>query len=1003
MKLPVTILVGSLKLVLLIGLAFQAVQALDRDRSITQFHHTSWTARDGAPSQITAFAQTLDGFLWIGSARGLFRFDGVTFERFAAPDGVELPSHSIYSLIATSDGGLWISFNPSGLAFFKDGELRVFSRADEIPQSHVYCFAQDLDGRIWAGTHTGIAQFDGARWVDFRSQVDLTNDRVWTMFVDGDGTLWVATDKTVIYLKRSSDTFQSTGAQVGKGVPQIAQAKDGQIWMTEYFKPTKPLILGDSDPHGTKPILPEKGIKMLFDRDGVLWMTVASSGIRRIRFPEKLGKRQGSGHPEIESFKASDGLTDDSANHLFEDREGNIWVSSGKGLDRFRYSHFVSVSLPAGYQNLTLLGGIDGDIWVASGNEKPILRIRGSLIQTSGPPMRVSSVYKDKGGTIWWGGFGGVWRQRDGAYTFLPQPEDSKQDWFWEIIPDNDDSGLWGGLGDEGLVYFRDGGWIRRAHFPGLLERVPSATYRDTTGRIWFGYTENRVYILDRTTIRSYASQDGIDIGRIRVIRGQGPQIWVGGELGLAVFSNNRFYSVVTVDGSRFGTVSGIIETSDGSLWLNTLRGIVHISPVEKQRLASDPSYHVAYETFDFADGVPGAPQMGPTVSTAVQASDGQLWFATDNGLARFDPTRVKKNHLPPPVAIRSIKADGRSYDARSSLTLPKGTTSLSINYTALSLANPERVRFRYRFGESENWTDGGAHREAFFTNLAPGRYRFQVIASNNDGIWNHDGAAIEFTILPKFYQTNWFAWLCIAATAVVAWAGYRWRIRTIKARLYSNYRERLAERKRIAQDFHDNLLQGFVSASMQLKVASDMLREDSDVKPRLAHIDNLLRTVVEQGREKVSDLRARSMEERQTLEQEISFVMKEFKESNPVDLRIVVNGESRTLKPAVHDEVYHVARESLMNAIRHADAEKIEVEISYGLDDFRLVVRDDGVGIDPEIAKQGRDGHWGLLGMKERTERIGARLKLWALPSGGTEVELKMPNHIAILNNSRR
>ena len=299
--------------------------SLDRDRKITQFHHTAWTAKDGAPSQITTLAQTQDGYLWIGSQRGLFRFDGVQFEPYQPPPGVSLPSHSINSLMATPDGGLWISFNPSGLAFLRDGAISIFDLPKDLPVSELVCFARDFDGRVWAGARTGLVVFDGSRWVNTASDFGFANRRVWTMFVDRDGTLWIAVDNTIVFLPRGSGKFQETGLQLN-GVVRLGQAKDGRLWMTEWFQPIRPvprLIPGSAGRSlaPEDPVIRVNAYKFLFDREGSLWLTTGGpDGIRRVRFPERLSNRKlEANDPELESFTADDGLTDNSANTFLED------------------------------------------------------------------------------------------------------------------------------------------------------------------------------------------------------------------------------------------------------------------------------------------------------------------------------------------------------------------------------------------------------------------------------------------------------------------------------------------------------------------------------------------------------------------------------------------------------------------------------------------------------------------------------------------------------------
>ena len=365
---------------------------------------------------------------------------------------------------------------------------------------------------------------------------------------------------------------------------------------------------------------------------------------------------------------------------------------------------------------------------------------------------------------------------------------------------------------------------------------------------------------------------------------------------------------------------------------------------------------------------------------------------------------RVRDGYLagqPPPVRILGVIADHKTYEPKARLRLPPLTRVLEIDYTALSLTIPEEVRFRYRLaGAGGDWQDAGTRREAFFTNLRPGSYRFNVVACNNDGVWNENGATLDFVVLPAFYQTRSFFLLCFAAPAFLVWAAYRWRLRQFAARLDLQFQERLDERTRIAQDLHDTLLQGVLSASMQFHVAVDGIPADAPEKPRLSRALQLLAQVIEEGRNAVRGLRAPAPQSpgADDLGQALSRIPQELGLQEPSGFCIVVEGPPQPLRPLIHDEVYRISREALVNAFRHSGAAEIEVEIELAARALRVFVRDDGRGIDPEVLRSGREGHWGLSGMRERAERIGAQLRVWSRERAGTEVELSVPREIAFL-----
>ena len=976
-----------------------SVCALDRDRLITQFHHTAWTAKDGAPSQISALAQTADGYLWIGSARGLFRFDGIEFETYVPPADAALPGHNIYALMATPDGGLWISFRPSGLGFLKDGHLKVFASPEELPESQVYCFAHDPDGRVWAGTQTGLALFDGTRWQDIGSAWNFTKQRIWSLFVDREGTLWVGSEKTIVFLPRGSKSFQQTGIRTN-GVPQIVQDKDGRLWMTEWSKPARTIPVAGREDVANNPEIHIEAERLLFDREGSLWIIAYSDGIRRLRFPERLENRKIiSTDPELESFKAADGLSDNTTDNMLEDREGNIWVSSTKGLDRFRHSHLVPVKLPPAYRGLTLLAGGGADIWVASASENPVLQISGEQIIKQSTPIKASSVYRDADGVVWWGGQGGIWRQKDSRFEFFRQPKSSQSEWFWEVFPATAQGGLWARLGDVDLVHFRDGLWTFPDKPDGLPKLLPSASYKDPRGKIWLGYKDGSVCLLNGRDVQSFSS-DGLGIGRIKVIRGRGSIVWFGGELGLAIFAGGRFKTVATA-AVPFGAVSGIVETADGGLWLNEINGIVYISPEEIRRLLDNPDHRVTYRLYDFLDGMPGGPQMNFTVSTAIGATDGRLWFATDNGLAWVEPSDISKNTVSPPVVIRSLRTDEKNFTPSAPLSLPQGTTDLRIDYTALSFSIPEKVYFKYKLvGADGDWRDAGTRRQAFYNNLGPGHYQFRVIACNNDGVWNETGATLDFTIKPMFYQTLWFRvlifLLALFLIGVFLRLLYRWRLVRATERLSIGFEERIAERTRIAHELHDTLLQGFLGAAMRLQGISNLLpAKSAKAKENLDNVLDQIDVVLEEGRRAIWDMHALSIGEND-LGQAFTLAGEDLNKTYLVNFSLTIEGESRPLQMLVRDQIYRIGREALINAFRHSQAKKVELEIEYAPKYLRIVIRDNGCGISPDYLSAGREGHLGLSGMRESAEKIGAELKIWSQTESGTEVELMVPHHVA-------
>jgi signal transduction histidine kinase/ligand-binding sensor domain-containing protein len=970
--------------------------ALDRDRSILQFHHTAWGVSDGAPSEISALAQTEDGYLWIGSPQGLFRFDGVKFEEYKPQPGVELPSHGIYHLLATPDGGLWIAFAPTGLGFLRDGSLTVFTRPEELADSQIHSFARDHDGRIWASTETGLVLRQGTRWIPIGHDWNFTPAVIRGLFVDREGTLWVATMKIATFLRRGSKTFELAGP-VGPGITTLAQAKDGRVWFADDSRgEVRPVPIAGHDSSVEDPAVVGDALhELLIDREGALWITRYDSGIVRIRYPERLGNRKLGPHdPELESFNAKDGFSGGFAYKLFEDHEGNIWVGCSKGLVQFRHNQVVPVSLPQRYYKLVLLAGEDGEIWIGTIYSRPLLHIRGESLLAERVGEQASSVLRDSTGDVWWGCATGIWRQRGTNFKYFPMPKEAgPPHWIYEIIPSKD-AGLWVRLGDFGTVHFKQGVWKLSDRPKGVPTPGPSASYHDASGRVWLGYAAGQVYVLDGEQVTVYSKNDGLDVGRIKVIRGLGQQIWLGGELGLMFFSEGRFRRVTVAEGEQFGTISGIIETVDDGLWLNEMRGIVQISPEEIRRFRADPNHRVKYRRFDHLDGLPGAPQMSFTNSAAVEASDGRLWFATDNGLAWIDPAHIVRNSVPPPVSILSISNEKGRQPVSSTVKFAASTHTVEIDYTALSLSIPARVEFRYLLeGVDKDWQNVGARRQAFYTSLGPGRYRFRVIACNNDGLWNDVGATLDFSVAPAWYQTNWFLVLCMATGIFMVWAVYRLRVRQLARAISARFDERLAERTRMARDVHDTFLQTIQGSKL---VADHALKPSTDptrMRQALELLSDWLARATQEGRAALNSLRTATTQSND-LADALRRITRDELIPSSMAVTFSVVGDAREMHPVVRDEIYRIGYEAIRNACMHSEASQLDVELIYA-HDLTLRVSDNGKGIDPAIADRGKGGHFGLQGMRERAARIGGKLTLRSSSKSGTEIELIVPGNI--------
>jgi signal transduction histidine kinase/ligand-binding sensor domain-containing protein len=885
----------------------------------------------------------------------------------------------------------------------------VFTRRDQLPPLPIHCFARDDDGTIWAATETGLVFHQNDRWIPLSREWNLPPEMIRYIFVDRAGTLWVATTDRIFFRKRDSKRFER-GGPVGSAVTTLSQAPDGRVWLADdgIFR-VQPVPTSEHDSVRTAPLVEADGLReLLFDKNGSLWITRGDAGIVRIRDPGKLEARKyGENDPEFESFGPKQGFPAGYAYKLLEDREGNIWVGCSNGLIRFRHNEVVPIALPEGYMRLTLLPGAQGALWVGTIANKPLLKIRGDSMVPASRGDIVASVLREANGDVWWGSRAGVWRQRDSALTWFPLSKDAVPQTMWDLMPTEDNHGLWVKLGDDGLVRFNQGRWNLH-DWPrgvpkdgGTFRFGPSASFRDASGRYWLGYTSGQIYMVDKGQSTEYSQSDGLDVGRIKVIRGQEGRLWAGGEVGLEFFSKGHFWKVQTADGQPFGAVSGIIETPDSGLWLNEMRGIVQIPQEEVRQVLADPSYRVSCHRFDYMDGLPGSPQMAFTSSTATRTTDGLLWFATSNGLARVDPTHMAKNLIPPPVSILAISSERGVKSPSSHVEFAAGTHTIEIDYTGLSLSVPERVKFRYKLEPVDaEWQDVGARRQAFYSNLGPGDFRFRVIACNNDGVWNTEGARMQFTIAPAWYQTLWFQLLCGLAGILLICVAYRLRIRQIAATINAKFDARLAERTRLAQELHDTFLQTVQGSKM---VADNALASGTDeerMRRALEKLSGWLGQAVNEGRNALHALRV-STTEKNELAEFLERTLNEQCHDPNLSAAATVVGDARNLHPIVRDEISLIAREAIHNACEHSRASQVRVELRYA-EDLRLCIRDNGIGIDPDVQDAGKTGHFGLRGMRERSARIRAKLTISSSRNLGTEVALKIPGDVAYLSEKR-
>ncbi len=486
-----------------------------------------------------------------------------------------------------------------------------------------------------------------------------------------------------------------------------------------------------------------------------------------------------------------------------------------------------------------------------------------------------------------------------------------------------------------------------------------------------------------------------MNVGGIEIVYSVGDGVLVGGDFGLAWFDGQRFRTLRSDLSEPFRRIAGIVETGDGTTWLNTLSGVIRVDSGELRSALLRGRWPEHYRLFDRRDGLPGLAQQDSYTQTALAGSDGRLWFITNQGIAWIDPRRLRGNPLPPPVSIQGIVSQGRSYIARSGLVLPASARSIQINYTAPSLRVPERVAFRYKLnGVDKGWIDPGSRRQAFYTQLGPGDYVFRVVAANDAGVWNRTGATLHFAIRPTFTETRTFLAACILAALSILALIYRVHLRRVSTRLRERIEERLRERERIARELHDTLLQGFQGLQLHFQYAMETIAEGSPARVNFERTLSLADGVLADARNRVRDLR--STGGAGGLPQHLRLRGERMIGDRPISLRIEEDGDARDLDAAIEREVAAIAEEAIFNAVKHSAGSLIEVRVKHARRGLELAVSDDGKGISDAVAHGGLDGHFGLVGMRERARRIRGTLTVQTRAGGGTEVVLTVPAGIA-------
>ncbi len=984
--------------------------AVNPNVRISQYRHTAWRNQDGffdgTPYTI---AQAADGYLWIGTGNGILRFDGVHFVSWMPPPGRQLRSPLIASFLAARDGSLWIgtllglshwinqdlinySSYPNAvvaptfeeedgtiwalragtadqagpLCQIKGMDMRCYGKADGIPQESYFSLTRDSAGNFWLGGSTSLTRWRSGSSQTYplsRRRTNL-NPSVCALASRPDASLWVGT----------------CDSGPGIGLQQLSQG----VW--------KPFVVPGFD-SSTLTV-----VTLLMDRQNALWVGTLGHGIYRIY------------GPQVDHFGTTDGLTGDTVYKFFEDREGNLWVATNKGLDYFRDLSITTFSTREGLTTpavSTVQAMRDGSIWIGGASALNILGpdlgqngVRSVQTGKGLPGNQVTSLFEDHAGRRWVGVENDLNIYVNGRFTRITRRDGRSTGTVFGITEDVDNN-LWVvSLGPpRELIRIFNGKVQEELSAP----RTPPATsiVADPRGGVWLGLLNGDLARYQQGRLETFHFEHTPSSRVNQVLVDSDGSVLGATTFGLIGWSNGKQQTLNAQNGLPCDGVNGLVEDNSGALWLYMQCAMVQIARSDLHRWWAQPNVRLQPRVFDASDGLQPGPY-APFEGQAARTQDGRLWFTNATVAQTIDPAHLSRNLMPPAVHVEQVIADHKDYSVRSDVDLPARTRDVEIDYTGLSFAVPQKVRFRYRLeGRDTDWQDAGTRRQAFYTDLRPGPYRFHVIACNNDGVWNNDGAAVNFNVAAAWYQSGWFRSSIVATILLMLWGIYQLRVQQLQRQFNVGLEARVNERTRIARELHDTLLQNFHGLMFQFQAASNlMLQRPDEAKKSLDDAIVETKNAITESRDAIQGLRSEPIA-KGNLAELLASTSRDLAEANANELQpvfdLVEEGKRRTLSPMVSNDICRTALELMRNAYQHSHARRIEAEIRYGDSMFRLRIRDDGQGIEPKVLKEGgRFGHWGLRGIRERADRIGARLEVWSEPRNGTEVQLLVPATIA-------
>jgi signal transduction histidine kinase/ligand-binding sensor domain-containing protein len=972
------------RIICVVLLLFFCVSAMPANSDDLSFESRRWTQADGAPGQPDDLTQASNGLLWFASPTGLYSFDGVTFRRETEVYGQPLISSNTLSVLALPNGDLAVGYKFGGISLFSQNGVRHFRPGKDFPPGSVFQITSDLNGDLYACTSSAIVALKGGQW-QVLGQRSLPAGMPNLIAMDQSATLWVkmqsdlfmfdkATDKFVLIAKVNPFSYIS----VATGVIRVKLA-DGRF--AQVRGPGQIEILPISESARYLSVVSGPGGTMLGGRDGGLAKLVQ----------DKHGVwKESEFYPRL--YGGQSPAANDNPFRVLIDREGNVWSGTVEGIQRLRlhrFHHFKSLDSQWFVQQ-----GIGGDMWLGGANKRMrSLNPQGTLQTTN--LMSPNALLHTGPGHAWLGTETELWEFDKDTRRRWDLPATMRRQYGIQALAQDSGGTLLVSIVRNGLWRFQHGNWSPDQRVKHLKDPTPISMLTDASGRTWLGFTDSRLGLLSADGVDLVSERLNLRIGNVLSMLEVDGRLLIGGDAGLAWVTPDSVHLMRLRSGRELLRVTGILRDHSGALWLHGNEGLYLLHTKALEEFWRAPETILDTELFNFEDGVRGvAAPTRPLPSLALDPA-GRLYYATVLQIGWVDPQKIRRNTRPPDVLIRSLATPDKHYRPVNRTVLPELTTAVDISFTAPSLSIPERVRIKYRLdGVDKEWREIQQERTAHYTNLAPGKYRFHVIAANEDGVWNLEGAELLFSIAPAFWQTVWFRAGCVLLLLLATWQFYRWRVAIVKVRAVKSaegeWNATLLERGRIARSLHDNLLQAVQALMMQFHLLQSRLTREPELQQKIESVLNYAEQLVKDTRDEVMGLRNEHLDDDWTCELRcaIAGMAPDIAEK----LEFTVEGDARQVTAQAIEEISSVVREAVLNCAQHAQASQIRVQLTVGVTHLIGEISDDGIGIDEDAAGHGKAGHFGIVGMRERLHRLGGEIRITRLTQGGTAVRFSVP-----------